>query len=107
MDAQYFYGLLCYYGQGIPQNAELAIEYFQLAAEQGHEDATSNLGMILTYGDNGATRDDAAARKWLESGVANGHAASMWMLGVMYRDGRGVNRNHLRARSLFSKRRRI
>ena len=45
-EAQNNLGLMYYGGNGTEKDEELALKYFQLAAEQGHADAQENLRLL-------------------------------------------------------------
>ena len=60
-DAQYFLGNAFYYG-GIglaKKDEELAFEYFRSAAQQGHLEAQTNLGVMLLNGYGAEKEKDA------------------------------------------------
>ena len=42
-------GYMYRYGQGVPQNFELARQWYRLAADQGHARAQNNLGALTEY----------------------------------------------------------
>ncbi len=41
---------LCFVGEGVTKNLEVAIEFYQQAANGGHLDAQTNLGYIYEHG---------------------------------------------------------
>lgn len=47
-DAQYALAYMYYYGQGVVENKDKALEYFFLAANQGHIGARKAIRMIKT-----------------------------------------------------------
>ena len=48
-NAQYFLGLLMWYGDGVATNREAALALFRKAAEQGHTHAQFNVGLVLAF----------------------------------------------------------
>jgi uncharacterized protein len=58
------------------------------------------LGVRYLAGE-GAARDYAEARKWLEMAAGGGHAGARYDLGVMYKSGFGVQRNDALAMQWF------
>lgn len=53
-DSQYFYALLKYYGEGTPQDRNMAARYFRKAAVQGHKEGATNLG-VMYYSASGTS----------------------------------------------------
>ena len=48
--AQYYLGNMYSDGKGVPENDKTAVEWYTLAAEQGHEYAQLHLGWSLKFG---------------------------------------------------------
>ena len=69
--AQNHYGRLLQEGRGVPQDAALAVEFFEKAAAQGDQDAMVNLGAACLVG-KGTARDEARARELVSVAAANG-----------------------------------
>ena len=46
-EAQYFLGLLMWYGDGVATDRDMAMDFFRRAAKQGHIHAQFNVGLIL------------------------------------------------------------
>ena len=70
--AQFRLGCLYAFGQGVPEDQELALRLFRLAAEQGDADAQNNLGGMYAEG-LGVPTDMVQAYMWLELAAAGGH----------------------------------
>lgn len=70
--AQFRLGCLYTFGQGVPEDLELAVRLFRLAAEQGDADAQNNLGGMYAEG-LGVERDPVEAYMWLGLAAAQGH----------------------------------
>jgi TPR repeat protein len=49
-DAQHYLGNMYSDGKGVPENDKTAVEWYTLAAEQGHEYAQLYLGWSLKFG---------------------------------------------------------
>jgi len=50
VDALYFLALMRLYGLGVAQDEMRAAELFRRAAEKGHKEAESAMGMLLYHG---------------------------------------------------------
>ena len=61
-----------YEGQGVPQDDKQAVKWWRLAADQGHADAQTNLGVMYAQG-RGVPQDDVQAHMWSNLAAANGH----------------------------------
>lgn len=73
-------------------NAELALNSWRSAAEQGHIEAQYNLGLVYSQG-YGVEKDPSEAAVWWGKAAEHGDAAAQFNLGVMYADGIGVQQN--------------
>ena len=95
-NAQYFLGLLMWYGDGVATNREAALALFRKAAEQGHTHAQFNVGLVLAFSGptgHGSDKEVATAFKWVSNAASEGLADAQWLLGLMYRDGIGTDGN--------------
>lgn len=103
-EAQYFMGLLTFYGQdGVRRDTGAAQHWFRRAAAQGHGDAQTALGLMLSVGE-GVQRDAAAASAWFRRAINSGQDDNaMWLLGRLYYEGKmGRSEEAMReARQLF------
>ena len=62
---QYQMGRMCYYGDGMPQDSEQAVEWWQKAAEQGNYEA--QLALVSAYRTGtGVEKNQRLANYWLE-----------------------------------------
>ena len=69
------------YGEGgSPRDAAKAFQWFQRAAEKGHQRAQLNLGTLYLRG-QGVPRDLIEARAWLEKAAAKGDPHALYALG--------------------------
>ena len=64
-EAQLTVGVMYWNGQGVPENAQEAVRWFRLAADQGLADAYYSLGQQYSLGGGGMERDRAEAYFWL------------------------------------------
>ncbi len=94
--AQSFLGDSFRVGRGVTQNFTEAAKWYQLAAEQGHDNAQFNLG-VLTHNGEGVLQDFAEAAKWYRLAAEQGHDGAQQNLGAMYSDGRGVVQDYAEA----------
>ena len=62
---QYQMGRMCYYGDGMPQDSEQAVEWWKKAAAQGNYDAQLSLVCAYRTGD-GVEKNQRLANYWLE-----------------------------------------
>jgi len=58
-------GNMCYSGDGMPEDKEQAVEWWQKAAEQGNYAAQTSLSRAYRYGE-GVAKDEKLANYWLE-----------------------------------------
>ena len=69
-----------------------AVKCFANAAEQGHAQAQSNLGICYMDG-LGVAKDEAEAVKWFSKAAGQGVAHAEYCLGIAYFFGRGVSKD--------------
>ena len=63
-EAQYKLGVMCYTGQGVPQDHAQAVRWYRPAAWQGNVYAQYNLGIVFMLG-QGVPQDYVQAYKFL------------------------------------------
>ncbi|MGY5452802.1 tetratricopeptide repeat protein [Agarivorans sp. MS3-6] len=78
-----------------------AADYYQLASNQQHPDASRELGLLHYHGVIGQ-RDFVKAQGLFEQAVAQGNAEGIWALARMYHYGRGVEQSYQKAFELFT-----
>ena len=83
-------------------SAELAIQWYQVAAEQGSRDAQLNLGRIY-YKGKYAKQDYKMAAEWFLKAAEQGEPVSQRLLGNIYRKGLGVKENDDEALKWYKK----
>src|SRR3989344_196759 len=102
-DAQFNLGVMYNKGEGVPEDAAKAVEWFQKAAAQGHDKAQLALGLIYEDGGEGVSKDAAKAAEWWEKAAAQEDARTQAMLGEMYYHGEGVPKNAAKAIEWYQK----
>uniref|UniRef100_A0A3Q1EUU8 SEL1L adaptor subunit of SYVN1 ubiquitin ligase n=1 Tax=Acanthochromis polyacanthus TaxID=80966 RepID=A0A3Q1EUU8_9TELE len=93
-------GMAYRYGRGVPVNYELALKYFQKAAEQGWVDGQLQLGTMY-YNGIGVKRDYKQALKFFNLASQSGHILAFYNLAQMHATGTGVMRSCHTAVELF------
>lgn len=69
--APFILGLMHGNGDGIDKDPAKGVEYYKIAAENGHSGAQNNLGLAYWYG-NGVRQDLGQAARWFEQASKNG-----------------------------------
>ncbi len=72
----------------MPRSEATAIEWFELAAQQGHVESMHNLGVLYERAPQGR-RDLVAARRWYRAAAETGFARAQANLGQMLVEGVG------------------
>lgn len=96
------FGIMCWNGNGVPQDKAEAIKWYRKAAEQGDEVAQFNLGQIYRRGDE-VTQDMEEAAKWFRKSAEKGYISSQCNLGAMYSHGYGVPQDKAEAAKWYMK----
>jgi cell division septation protein DedD len=97
-DAQYNMAQAYFLGRGVPRNANLAEQWYERSARQGHEDAQAALGLILFQ--NGRRRE---AMPWIERSANRGDPRAQYVLGTALFNGDIVARDAARAYALMTR----
>ena len=84
-DAEFNLGQAYRLGRGVPTNLAAAKTWFQRAANQGHVDAQTTLGLLLFQ--NG---DQAEGLKWLKKAADQGEPRALLVYGTALVNGDGV-----------------
>jgi uncharacterized protein len=95
-DAQFNLGQAYKLGRGVATDLVQAEEWYRKAALQGHPQAQDNYGLALFQ--NGK-RDQAV--EWLQRSASRGEPRTQFVLGTMYFNGDGVERDWVRAYALI------
>ena len=92
--AQFNLGVMYRGGIGVPQNNDMAVMWYTLAAKRGLARAQSLLGSMYREGKS-VTQDNKIAIKWYTLAAEQGDADARYYLGVMYK--RGVLQDYIYA----------
>jgi len=90
--AQLDLGLAYDEGKGMPQNDELAANWYRKSAEQGNALAQNNLGVLYRTG-RGLARDREEAARWFAKAALQCQPNAAYNLGIAYYNGDGVVRD--------------
>lgn len=99
-DAFYHLGLCYESGESVEKSLSWAYEMFSKAAEVGHCLACLKTGYYLEKG-LGILKDESSAVTYYQKASDLHVIEAMWRLGDMYRDGRGVDQDYIRAKMLY------
>jgi hypothetical protein len=83
-------------GQGVPQDAEQAAQWYRRAANQGLSVAQERLGGLYAMG-QGVPQDYAQAAQLFRKAADQGLAISQFIIGGMYYEGEGVPQDYAQA----------
>jgi TPR repeat protein len=72
VDAQNILGIMYFEGQGVPQDYAEALEWYRLAAAQGHAHAPNNIAWILATAPDARVRNGAEALRLAQQAVETG-----------------------------------
>ena len=86
-------GVMYHKGLGVRQNGELALKYFQKAANLGNADGLFSVGMLYFTGD-GVRRNYKRAFDYFTRAAAANHADACGYLSYMCSEALGVNENN-------------
>ena len=90
--AQNDLGVMCYMGEGVPQDYAEAAKWFFRAAEQGDPVAQHNLGLAYHDG-NGVPHDRAESARWTRCAAEQGFAQAQYNMGALLHAGDGVSQD--------------
>ena len=97
-DAQFNLGQAYKLGRGVPADLGIAQGWYQKAAQQGHEQAQANLGLILFQ--NGSR---TAAMPWIKKAADAGDPRAQYVLGTAMFNGDLVAKDWPRAYALMQR----
>ena len=97
-DAQFNLAQAYKLGRGVPLDLKLAQDWYQKAADQGHEQAQTNLGLILFQ--NG---DRKGAMPWIQKASDRNEPRAQYVLGTAYFNGDLVSRDWVKAYALMTR----
>ena len=96
-DAQFNLGQAYRLGRGVPQNLNLAEQWFERAARQRHEQAGASLGLLLFQ--NGRARE---AMPWIQAAAMRGDPRAQYVFGTALFNGDILRRDLPRAYAMMS-----
>jgi len=99
--AQYNLATLYDAGQGVGQDHQQAVHWYELSAEQGYPFAEYNLAAHYADGE-GTTPDHSKAAIWLRKAADHGVAMAQFGLARLYIEGQGVSKDYGAARNWAS-----
>ena len=98
--AQLVLGKMYEKGWGVGKHEDVAVKWYQQAADQGSAIAQCNLGFM--YGNGvGIDKDEKKAASLFQLAADQGYARAQFNLGCLYEYGVGVDRDKKKAASLF------
>jgi localization factor PodJL len=100
--AAYDYAARAVEGRGMPKDPQLAVRFFEKAAEKGFAPAQYRLGNLYEKG-LGVARDLEQAKTWYRRAAEGGNARAMHNLAVLLADGGGAKPDYAAAVTWFSK----
>ena len=80
----------------------VALELYEIAAQQGDAQAQYSLGLCYHYGE-GTLKDPFSAFKWFSQAAEGGHAQAQYSIGVYYQQGIGTAQDSENAFKWFEK----
>jgi cell division septation protein DedD len=96
-DAQFNLAQAYRLGRGVPQNLNLAEQWFERAARQRHEQAGTSLGLLLFQ--NGRARE---AMPWIQAAATRGDPRAQYVFGTALFNGDILRRDLPRAYAMMS-----
>ena len=102
--AQFNVGLIYAMGKGVNRDRYQAKEWYRKAADQGNSAAQYNLAkLLMEHSENRDSRMVKQAIYWYKKAAEGGEAEALNDLALLYLDGRGVEKNELKAFELLKK----
>ncbi|HEY5711446.1 MAG TPA: SPOR domain-containing protein [Allosphingosinicella sp.] len=97
-DAQYNLAQAYFLGRGVPQNMNLAEQWYERAARQGHPDAQANYGLLLFQ--NGRRTQ---AMPWIQRAAERGDPRAQYVYGTALYNGDIIARDLPRAYAMMTR----
>jgi len=101
--AQYWVALLYEQGRGIEKSHDKAIQFLQMAADNGSSTAQFDLASLYNDGTGGMAMDKAHACQLFERAADQGHVKAMHNVGYCYQAGTGGKKDENRAIDYYTK----
>jgi uncharacterized protein len=89
-------------GRGVKRDVMKAVQWNLKAIESGSALAANNLGYLCEHGAEGLPASLEEAAKWYRVAAERGLPQGEFNLGLLYRDGRGVEKNHVESQRLLA-----
>jgi TPR repeat protein/beta-lactamase regulating signal transducer with metallopeptidase domain len=90
------------YYERTEQDYKQAVAWYLRAAEQGHADAQSGLGVLYAMG-RGVDQNDKQAAEWFRKAADQGHRYAQFSLGDQYYKGKGIEQDYRQAVTWYRK----
>lgn len=103
LEAQVQLGLMYAKGDGVPQDNQLAQQWWQKAAAKGSAKAQFNMGLLYFDGSLGVKQDSTQAALWLRKAANQNLASAQYFLAQLLWRGEGVAQNKNEAMQLLRK----
>ncbi len=97
-DAQFNMGQAYRFGKGVPKDLRITQSWYQKAAQQGHEKAQANLGILLFD-----TGKRAEAMPWIRKAADRGDPRALYVLGTAHFNGDLVAKDWPRAYAMMTR----
>lgn len=101
-NAMFAMGEMYFYGEGVAEDVNMALEWFLKAAEAGSADAMYELGDKYYWGE-GVSEDTNKAIIWYTKAADAGYSEAMYKLGDMYYYGWGIREDSTKAEEWYIK----
>lgn len=91
--AQEKLSVMYFYGRGVPEDEDKALEWARRSADQGNTDAMYFIGNMYVFGDKlpKTVQDpDQEAARWYFEAARRGHPEAEYGLGLLFLAGKGV-----------------
>jgi len=98
--AQYELGFRYWNGKSVPENPELAVQYFKKSASQGYCSSKALLGRAYIQG-IGVKKDVQQGIRYMDEAARMGNKRALDEMGWRYKDGAGVPRSETKATAYF------
>ncbi len=101
-ESQFQVGRSYFIGDGVEDDEEEAVHWYEEAAENGHIEAMYELGQCYSLG-MGVEEDEEEAVSWYRKAARKKHPGAMYELANCYYYGNGVTENVARAKEWYRK----
>lgn len=98
---QFVFGLLFFYGLGVPQDDMQAVAWYRAAADKGQPNAQHSLGFMYSVG-RGVPQDFNEAVRCYRMAAEQGNPWGQFNLAITYADGRGVEQDFVQAHRWYN-----